>query len=97
MASCTATWELLQTDDGVHTDGDGGTSGREKHRSGRTSALRAWYGLETSHADGPYTAVWSFFYFADHYHVVGRRMLHMCWTLSDGSSKLISIDEQPNH
>jgi len=21
----------------------------------------------------------------------------MCWTLSDGSSKLISIEEQPNH
>src|SRR5215468_9452270 len=24
-------------------------------------------------------------------------MFHMCWTLSDGSSKLIPIDEQPNH
>jgi hypothetical protein len=25
------------------------------------------------------------------------RMFHMCWALSDGSSKLIPIDEQPNH
>ena len=24
-------------------------------------------------------------------------MFHMCWALSDGSSKLITIDEQPNH
>ena len=56
MAGCTATWELLQTDDGVHTDGDGGTSGREKHRSGRTSALRACYGLETSHANATWRA-----------------------------------------
>ena len=44
-----------KTDDGVHTDGDGGTSGREKHRSGRTSALRACYGarygLEKAHAN----------------------------------------------
>jgi len=24
-------------------------------------------------------------------------MFHMCWTLSDGSPKLIPIDEQPNH
>jgi hypothetical protein len=24
-------------------------------------------------------------------------MFHMCWALSDGSSKLIPIDEQPNH
>ena len=26
-----------------------------------------------------------------------RKMFHMCWALSDGLSKLISIDEQPNH
>src|SRR5215813_14214790 len=25
------------------------------------------------------------------------RMFHMCWALSDGSSKLIPINEQPNH
>src|SRR5215475_58008 len=25
------------------------------------------------------------------------KMFHMCWALSDGSSKLIPIDEQPNH
>src|SRR5262249_21089555 len=25
------------------------------------------------------------------------RMFHMCWALSDGSSKLIPIDEQPNY
>jgi hypothetical protein len=25
------------------------------------------------------------------------KMFHMCWALSDGLSKLISIDEQPNH
>ena len=24
-------------------------------------------------------------------------MFHMCWALSDGSPKLIPIDEQPNH
>jgi hypothetical protein len=24
-------------------------------------------------------------------------MFHMCWALSDGSSKLIPINEQPNH
>ncbi len=24
------------------------------------------------------------------------KVFHMCWTLSDGSAKLISIDEQPN-
>ena len=27
----------------------------------------------------------------------GEKMFHMCWALSDGSSKLIPIDEQPNH
>jgi hypothetical protein len=27
----------------------------------------------------------------------GLKMFHMCWALSDGSSKLIPIDEQPNH
>src|SRR5215468_2175069 len=27
----------------------------------------------------------------------GRKMFHMCWAPSDGSSKLIPIDEQPNH
>src|SRR5262249_47025168 len=26
-----------------------------------------------------------------------RKMFHMCWAPSDGSSKLIPIDEQPNH
>src|SRR5215469_1144327 len=26
-----------------------------------------------------------------------RRMFHMCWALSDGSCKLIPINEQPNH
>jgi hypothetical protein len=26
-----------------------------------------------------------------------RKMFHMCWALSDGSPKLIPIDEQPNH
>ena len=25
------------------------------------------------------------------------KMFHMCWALSDGSPKLIPIDEQPNH
>ena len=25
------------------------------------------------------------------------KMFHMCWAPSDGSSKLIPIDEQPNH
>src|SRR5215471_17799400 len=25
------------------------------------------------------------------------RMFHMCWSLSDGSSKLIPIDEESNH
>ena len=40
-----------QTNAGVHVNGDGGTSGREKHRSGRTSALREPYGLEKSHAN----------------------------------------------
>src|SRR5207245_2185431 len=29
--------------------------------------------------------------------VVFQRMFHMCWALSDGSSKLILINEQPNH
>ena len=46
----------IQTDDGVHTDADGGTSGREKPRSGRTSALRARYGLETSQANAAWRA-----------------------------------------
>ena len=26
-----------------------------------------------------------------------RKMFHMCWAPSDGSSKLIPIDEQPKH
>ena len=26
-----------------------------------------------------------------------KKMFHMCWASSDGSSKLIPIDEQPNH
>src|SRR5438094_7588014 len=26
-----------------------------------------------------------------------RKVFHMCWSLSDGSSKFIPIDEQPNH
>ena len=30
-------------------------------------------------------------------HLLKPKMFHMCWTLSDGSSKLIPIDEQPNH
>src|SRR6266851_1826336 len=29
--------------------------------------------------------------------VFGRKVFHMCWPLSDGSSKFIPIDEQPNH
>jgi hypothetical protein len=29
--------------------------------------------------------------------VLALKMFHMCWALSDGSSKLIPIDEQPNH
>ena len=29
--------------------------------------------------------------------VAHPKMFHMCWALSDGSSKLIPIDEQPNH
>ena len=49
-------WGRIQTDDGVHTDGDGHTSGREKHRSGRTSALRARYGLEKAHANAAWRA-----------------------------------------
>ena len=27
----------------------------------------------------------------------GAKMFHMCWAPSDGSSKLMPIDEQPNH
>ena len=33
----------------------------------------------------------------DDVHVQKKKMFHMCWALSDGSSKLIPIDEQPNH
>ena len=50
-AGCSAVGGQIQMDDGGHTDEDGGTSGREKPRSGRTSALRARYGLEMSHAN----------------------------------------------
>src|SRR5215831_15079726 len=28
---------------------------------------------------------------------IDLKMFHMCWALSDGSSKLIPIDKQPNH
>ena len=31
------------------------------------------------------------------YYLRPWKMFHMCWALSDGSSKLIPIDEQPNH
>ena len=29
--------------------------------------------------------------------ILSGKMFHMCWALSDGSPKLIPIDEQPNH
>ena len=29
--------------------------------------------------------------------VEAMKVFHMCWPLSDGSSKFIPIDEQPNH
>jgi hypothetical protein len=39
------------TTDGVHTDEANGPRAPQQHSSGRTSALRAGYGLEPSHAN----------------------------------------------
>ena len=41
----------------------------------------------------PRRAPWVFLHGA----MVDRKVFHMCWPLSDGSSKFIPIDEQPNH